>query len=320
MKALSRISTAVLLCLILAAPAAAERFKQTINISVSPNPTIGSTSSHNPLTYKVEGETERAETYVVYMHVLGLPEEAACPAEPNGNYQQITIPEVKVHESSIDPKHFEGKGTFPWNTYEQKGEYRICAYLRYKGEHAIEDETVISTTVLTVTESYAEAVAKEEAAAKRKAEEEAAASADTVVNNPKLPSRVNPYLTRSREPILRSKVKKSGPTPGYPVPRNVSQWVKKKIASKVTFLVRRSTNRPLNTQDLCLTNYTNLQVHISHAPTSFWVDQNRRYVPLPRLPLLWFHRQTRSGRRSRRHKTARRRSGCHKETRRRSGC
>ena len=175
MKPIRCISTAVLLCLILAAPAAAERFKQTINISVSPNPTIGSTSSHNPLTYKVEGETERAETYVVYMHVLGLPEEAACPAEPSGNYQQITIPEVTVHESSVDPKHFEGKGTFPWNTYEQKGEYRVCAYLRYKGEYASKDETVISTTVLTVTESYAEAVAKEEAAAKHKAEEEAAA-------------------------------------------------------------------------------------------------------------------------------------------------
>jgi len=167
------ISIVVLSCLVLAAPAGAERFKQTINISVSPNPTIGSTSSYNPLTYKVEGETEQTETYGVYTHILELPEEAACPAQPTGNYLQVTIPEVKVHETSLDPSHFEGEGTLPWNMYGQKGEYRICAYLKYKGEHAPQNETVINTTVLTVTESYAEYEEKE--AAKKANEEKLAA-------------------------------------------------------------------------------------------------------------------------------------------------
>lgn len=147
MSTLSRISTAVLLCLVLAAPAAASEIPTTLKFAVHPEALAsGGTPTYSPLEYEVSGSVneEVKHEYIVAM----LPPNAEFPknrrcseytAGYEGNFQT-------VYREKLTYWEFEHKGVIPGTMYEEKGDYLLCAYIKDQGvEHiVVESEKVVT--------------------------------------------------------------------------------------------------------------------------------------------------------------------------------
>jgi hypothetical protein len=142
MKTLRSISTAVLFCLVLAAPAAAN---STINLTVSSASAVLGT----PVTYTVSGEARAGETYEVRIMHVGLPSTKCENATPEsalvGHVESI------AGEGSLHPFPTKSEETIPIKDYAEVGSYAMCAVIR--GASSVENngfvKSLASFTVVT---------------------------------------------------------------------------------------------------------------------------------------------------------------------------
>jgi|ERR1700677_2876939 len=134
MKTLRTTSIAVLLCLVMATPAAAD---STINLTLSStNPVV-----NTPVTYTVTGQAEDHETYEVRIMHVNLPSANCGKARPTESSQ---VREVEVQGKASTLLSFEYSATLPTEDYTEVGTYAVCANVR--GNSPIESLT--SFTVL----------------------------------------------------------------------------------------------------------------------------------------------------------------------------
>ncbi len=164
MKPLRCISTAALLCLLSAAPAAAAE----VNLSLSSTSTIlGGT----PITATVSGKG--GTTSVAYgVFVMDVGWEGTCSKEALEHHGHYTY---AVNES--ESNSFNVTDELPFSEYEAPGTYQVCAEAGNEAGHGWASVTDKSFTVFSTAAEQFEAEEREKAAAKHKAEEEAQAAA-----------------------------------------------------------------------------------------------------------------------------------------------
>jgi hypothetical protein len=165
MKALSRISIAVLACLVLAVPADA-----TPTLELAPSTETVAIGGTGEVTYTLSGSGGSKESYALF--ISAQPQsEVKCPrvggSEPSW---------ISVGGDGIGSSPFKETFTLPHARYENKGRYTLCAMRDVNGgsceaNHSTDAQCASAYATLVVAESTKEYEAKE-AAAKQKAEEE----------------------------------------------------------------------------------------------------------------------------------------------------
>jgi hypothetical protein len=124
MKTLRSISTAVLLCLVLASPAAAAT-EPTISATVStPSATLGT-----PVSYTVSGAGEPSQTYSVRIVSLATHAASEC-VHGNSNSQLVFQFGGSLGGSSVSLKSFSTTNEIPSSDYSTIGTYAVCSILQ----------------------------------------------------------------------------------------------------------------------------------------------------------------------------------------------
>ena len=129
---LRRISTAVLFCLVLAAPASAA---SPIHLSVPASAYLGS-----PVTYQLSGEPEPTRHFRVGFLHTEVP--GACAKALKGE----SSPATTVASGQVLSGKFEEHGSLPTTLYEALGTYYVCAAVQT--EEPAPAETYASFTVV----------------------------------------------------------------------------------------------------------------------------------------------------------------------------
>lgn len=136
MKTLRSISTAVLVFLVMAVPAASA---STIKVAVSaPNFFLGT-----PVTYTVSGEAEVGQTFQV--NIVSGSSETECYNQGPASVPVLKPVQVgRLHGSSVEP--FNQSAIIPTTDYSALGTYTVCAMIR-KGEHL--EESLMTFAIMS---------------------------------------------------------------------------------------------------------------------------------------------------------------------------
>lgn len=155
MKTLSCISTAVLACLVVAAPASAASPITPISLAITPQ----TEEAGGPVvSYTVSGKAPE-EHHEVYVRVL----EEATPSEQCSDYYSLSAKDIgqfrTIYSLSLKGnKKFSHTEGVPIVDDATKGTYLVCAYLTKQSQTV---RVASAESTLTVTESATERKARE---------------------------------------------------------------------------------------------------------------------------------------------------------------
>jgi hypothetical protein len=146
MKTLRSISTAVLLCLVLAAPAAATT---TPNVSVTLSAT--SVTLGTSPTYRVSGEGEARQTFAVRVMSLASYPASEC-FRSNERSQSVFEFKGQLGGAGTELHEFSESGEISNTDDNALGSYVVCARIQ-EGIHPAESEPVTFTVIAPVSTS-----------------------------------------------------------------------------------------------------------------------------------------------------------------------